>query len=409
MKRGVVLFLLVMLVSFSSVSAEHQVSPTSLSGNLGEISQYTVTITNTDTYADDGTNTNITSIDITLPSGINFVSDTNSTSSFSTFSNTSTVLTWQNTSYVIGSLTGTDNSKTFIFSVNATSLGSFNISVRTTNSTGNSDRGITLTVSDNEDPKVFLVDPEDDKEDNDGVLIFECNATDNINLDSIALYIWDSNKSEVYKDIIDANGTSKSVEWDYSFDKDDEYRWNCFSNDTSGNFAWATNRTLTIALTSTSCTENWTCANWTTCSEGNQTRTCTDSSSCGATLQKPQESQTCIETCEVKWECGEWSPSECPKNATQTRECSDKNACDDDTEKPAEKRVCTIESSLSSSGTAVWIFASIVGILVIGGSAAAAIFYFKKKSGDELYPNVTDVGEQSGDNNNGQGYTYDYS
>ena len=407
MKRGVVVIALMLIASFQFILADPAVSPVSVSGNPGQNVSFSFTITNTDS--------NATQVNITLPSSLKFWNDSNSTSSFSTFSNTSTILSWSNYSaegYVIGnSSAASDNSKTFSFVANATSLGSFNVSVTTVLINGSTfGKGITLTVSDNEDPEVFLINPENDKEDNDGVLIFECNATDNINLDAVALYIWDSNKSEVYKDIVDANGTNKSVEWDYSFDKDDEYRWNCFSNDTSGNFAWATNRTLTIALTlNPSCTENWTCADWTTCSEGNQTRTCTDSSSCGATLQKPQESQTCIETCEVKWECGEWNPSECPKNATQTRECSDKNACDDDTEKPAEKRVCTIESSLSSSGTAVWIFASIVGILVIGGSAAAAIFYFKKKPGDELYPNVTDVGEQSGDNNNGQGYTYDYS
>ncbi|MEE9525890.1 MAG: lamin tail domain-containing protein [Candidatus Woesearchaeota archaeon] len=44
---------------------------------------------------------------------------------------------------------------------------------------------------------------------------------------------------------------------------------------------------------STGCVENWGCTGWSSCSGGTETRTCTDSNSCGTTVTKPAESQTC--------------------------------------------------------------------------------------------------------------------
>ncbi|MEK6898403.1 MAG: hypothetical protein AABX28_03545, partial [Nanoarchaeota archaeon] len=138
MKGGIrlTLFAFILLASLSLISAEHQISPTSLSSNLYGYSQYTITITNTDTYADTGASTNITRVDIVLPSGFVFTGGTNATNSASTFSNTSTTLSWINSSYVIGSSTGGDNAKTFSFYANATTLGAFNITIATTNLSG---------------------------------------------------------------------------------------------------------------------------------------------------------------------------------------------------------------------------------------------------------------------------------
>lgn len=41
------------------------------------------------------------------------------------------------------------------------------------------------------------------------------------------------------------------------------------------------------------CNENWNCTEWTTCSNNEQTRTCTDRNSCETTYSKPATSQTC--------------------------------------------------------------------------------------------------------------------
>jgi len=41
------------------------------------------------------------------------------------------------------------------------------------------------------------------------------------------------------------------------------------------------------------CTPNWQCGSWGACSNGQQTRTCTDSNNCGVTTNKPQVAQSC--------------------------------------------------------------------------------------------------------------------
>jgi len=41
------------------------------------------------------------------------------------------------------------------------------------------------------------------------------------------------------------------------------------------------------------CTENWTCTDWNSCNNGQQTRICTDYNNCGTTSNKPSESQSC--------------------------------------------------------------------------------------------------------------------
>jgi hypothetical protein len=48
-----------------------------------------------------------------------------------------------------------------------------------------------------------------------------------------------------------------------------------------------------VLVSGTACTPNWSCTAWSTCPTGTQTRTCSDSNSCGATTGKPAESQSC--------------------------------------------------------------------------------------------------------------------
>ena len=118
MKRGLNVFALVaflLVFQFVFVSADPSVSPSSFSATPGQNSSFTITITNSDTYTDTGIGTNITKVNITLPSEFTFMSETNGTDSASTFSSASSVLSWDNSSYVIGSSTGGDNVETFSF------------------------------------------------------------------------------------------------------------------------------------------------------------------------------------------------------------------------------------------------------------------------------------------------------
>ncbi len=51
--------------------------------------------------------------------------------------------------------------------------------------------------------------------------------------------------------------------------------------------------TPTPSPSPTACVESWSCTDWSACSSGSQTRTCTDANSCGTAAAKPSETQTC--------------------------------------------------------------------------------------------------------------------
>ncbi len=50
---------------------------------------------------------------------------------------------------------------------------------------------------------------------------------------------------------------------------------------------------ITIEYGEETCIENWGCTEWSECSDGTQTRTCTDSNNCGTTVDKPEEIRSC--------------------------------------------------------------------------------------------------------------------
>lgn len=86
------------------------------------------------------------------------------------------------------------------------------------------------------------------------------------------------------------------------------------------------------------CTENWSCGNWSSCLNGQQTRTCTDANSCGTTTKKPATTQSC--TCQENWSCDNWSTC---SNGQQTRTCTDANSCGTTASKPATSQACQVQ------------------------------------------------------------------
>ncbi len=363
-KEVLLIFLFSFIMSLNFISSEHIISPPSFSVGIAEESQFTITINNSD--AD-----NITEVNITLPSSLIFVNGTQSTNSVSEFTNTSDTLSWKNSSYVISSQDLGENVKDFSFNAISTSLGDFNLTVKTTNSTSTIETKISLTIADTGNPEVTLINPSDGIEDNDGILIFECSATDNFELSTLTLYIWDSNNSEIYKNSTNINGTSNETSWDYAFVSDGDYIWNCFVNDSSGNSDWASNRTITIN-TSPICTPNWSCTEWSECINNSQTRICTDLNSCNDLSDKPSETQSCI-PCVPNWDCTAWSPEECPKNETQTRICTDLNECGTEEGKPSESRTCSYEKKSS-------LIFLIIGVLILFVVVLMLFLYLKNKN-----------------------------
>ncbi|MBI3115509.1 MAG: hypothetical protein HYZ09_03410 [Candidatus Kerfeldbacteria bacterium] len=88
------------------------------------------------------------------------------------------------------------------------------------------------------------------------------------------------------------------------------------------------------------CVESWTCGDWSACTSGTQTRSCTDANSCGTTTKKPATSQTCTAaSCTESWTCGDWSAC---TSGTQTRSCTDANSCGTTASKPETNRQCVV-------------------------------------------------------------------
>lgn len=91
--------------------------------------------------------------------------------------------------------------------------------------------------------------------------------------------------------------------------------------------------------TNTTCTENWNCGSWLSCSAGQQTRTCTDANNCGTTTSRPALTQSCSVSCTENWTCGAWST--CANNS-QVRLCTDGNSCGTTTQRPPLTQSCVV-------------------------------------------------------------------
>lgn len=120
------------------------------------------------------------------------------------------------------------------------------------------------------------------------------------------------------------------------------------------------------------CVPNWTTGNWSTCSNGNQTRTVNDTNSCGVLTNKPVSVQSCTITCTPNWTTSAW---ETCVNGNQIRTVSDSNNCGVTTNKPATSQTCVVKSSgfLGLSMT-IWIW-----IIGIGGALGFIIYSRRKK------------------------------
>ncbi|MBS3116092.1 hypothetical protein J4421_00695 [Candidatus Woesearchaeota archaeon] len=69
-----------------------------------------------------------------------------------------------------------------------------------------------------------------------------------------------------------------------------DYNWSVSVSQLSVNVSSQTN-----ATNITSCLEAWSCTGWSLCEFGRQTRICTDQNNCGTFLQRPPQTQVCVQ------------------------------------------------------------------------------------------------------------------
>ncbi len=93
-------------------------------------------------------------------------------------------------------------------------------------------------------PSVYLISPVNGATTSNSPVAFSANATDNVNVTNMTLYIWNSTNSLINKTTNSSCGsiciTNISVELLYS----DNYKWNYYACDDSSNCAWGSNFSL---------------------------------------------------------------------------------------------------------------------------------------------------------------------
>jgi hypothetical protein len=96
-------------------------------------------------------------------------------------------------------------------------------------------------------PVVNLDSPVDDSSFEQGIVNFTCSAIDDHNLKNISLYIWDSDNNLINKQTVPLGGTWGAAEFNYNFNINDTYYWNCLAYDNNSQSDWHdSNYTLTI-------------------------------------------------------------------------------------------------------------------------------------------------------------------
>ncbi len=136
--------------------------------------------------------------------------------------------------------------------------------------------------------------------------------------------------------------------------------------------------------TTTTCTPNWNCTDWSDSINQCGIRTCTDIK-CGSNPKT--ETQTCFIdiSCTPDWDCTEWEPPQCPESGERTRTCIDAEACEPD---KTETKKCSYAIDKVNWAFGLIIFLVILVVLAIFGLIIH--YYRKKKEGNNsITQNIT--------------------
>src|SRR3989344_2487084 len=209
--------------------------------NEDAVYTYNFSVNNTDPVQ----TANITWVNVTLPSSFTFVFNTNGTDVFSNFTNgSSIVLMWSNDTR---QLIENGSRKFFHFNASASTPGTYNISIKTTNATFTVENNLTVTVNDTTIPSsVGFVSPTEVGGANvsRGNVLINTSVTDNGNIDKILVYVYNttaqfnlsfSTSSPFY---VNVTGLSEG-----------NYYFNATVNDTFNNLNYSETRIVLVDLT----------------------------------------------------------------------------------------------------------------------------------------------------------------
>jgi hypothetical protein len=237
------------LISVFLVFAAHVITTSTgtTSFTLNEDAQYTYNITVNNTDA--GQNANITRVNVTfLDTSFVFTSGTNGTSSIGTFSNTTTVLSWLNsTVYLVNG----SEWKYFWFNATASTPGIYNITITTVNATSSYTSNLSVTVNDITAPDINLTAPTSYQNLSSSSVSFNCSQTDNYNLKNSTLMGnwsggWHSNQTTSITGVSNYTNFTKTL-------LNGHYIYSCYVCDNANNCNFsATNITFAVDTSNSS-------------------------------------------------------------------------------------------------------------------------------------------------------------
>ncbi len=243
-RKGVWIISILIIVLSSFVLAGHlittSVGGTSYNYNEDISNIYNITVNNTDLTLD----ANITQVNITLPSNFSFIFNSSSTDAIGTFSNTSSILTWDNSSGLVMNLTW----NYFAFNATGATPGNYNIIITTTNATGIFSSNISVTINDTTAPLITFNAPLNGANLSQNYIIINITATDNVAVDSIILRFYNSTNSPL--NTTTSAGTNHYV--NITNLSEGVYYYNATVNDSKNNINNSVTRSLRLDRTNPS-------------------------------------------------------------------------------------------------------------------------------------------------------------
>jgi len=124
-----------------------------------------------------------------------------------------------------------------------------------------------------------------------------------------------------------------------------------------------------IIVPQTTCIQNWSCTEWSNCTNFVKTRSCNDTSRCNNLTGKPNITEKCVPgnvvtpTCIPQWSCTEWYPEKCSGD-NQTRSCTDINKCNSNTGKPQETQNCSSSIKKYFLWATIILFSLLIGVVI---------------------------------------------
>lgn len=237
MKKLVVLGLVIFFGLLGVVSADHVVSPSSLSVTEDSIESFSFSVDNTGAV-------NITDVDITLPGSCSLDDGSESTTATGTFSGSGSLFSWSG-----AGLISAGNEEDFSFDATCSSAGDYTITISTTDVNGTVDNEIDLEVEEVslDNPVAEFVSPKEDYATDDDSVTFEFKCYDNSGVNVIRLYT-NANEDDEWKEEFENSSYENDTENQFSVKNifQGHYKWAVFCSDSSGNVDWTTNRTFYI-------------------------------------------------------------------------------------------------------------------------------------------------------------------